>query len=83
MVDRNTTIGLLAVLTTVIATVSVTPQARAIAITRVNVVDVVDGRVVPNSTVTIRGKTITKSTSNLQRPTPNRLRQGYGGPPEL
>jgi hypothetical protein len=63
MVDRKATICLLAVAATVVATVSLTPQTRGLAITRVNVVDVVDGRIVPNSTVTIRGKTIASVVS--------------------
>jgi imidazolonepropionase-like amidohydrolase len=64
MVDRKTTIGLLTVAATVIATVSVTPQTRALAITHLNVVDVVDGRILPNSTVTIRGTTIASVTES-------------------
>jgi hypothetical protein len=42
-----------------ITTVSVPAQAPTLAITGVNVVDVVDGRIVPNSVVTISGQTIT------------------------
>jgi imidazolonepropionase-like amidohydrolase len=49
---------------TVSATVSVTSQARSLAITRVNVVDVINGRVLPNSTVTISGLTIVSVTAN-------------------
>lgn len=49
---------LLAVAATLIATVSVTPQTRALQLTGVNVVNVVDGRIIPNSTVTITGQTI-------------------------
>ena len=67
MVDRKITAGL-AVVVAVITSVSVTPQTRALAITRVNVVDVVDGRIVPNSTVTIRGKTIASVTQNSAPP---------------
>jgi hypothetical protein len=67
MDDRNITAGL-AVVVAVIASASVTPQTRALAITRVNVVDVVDGRIVPNSTVTIRGKTIASVTQNSAPP---------------
>ena len=44
----------------VIATVRVATQTPMLAITGVNVVDVVEGRIVPNSTVTIRGKTIAR-----------------------
>ena len=64
VVDRKATICLLAVATTFIATVSLTPQMRVLAITHVNVVDVVDGWIVPNSTVTIRGETIASVAQN-------------------
>jgi imidazolonepropionase-like amidohydrolase len=76
MVNRKATIFLLAVATTFMATVSVTPQTRALAITGVNVVDVVDGRIVPNSTVTIRGKTI---ASIAQNSSPSRDAQTVDG----
>ena len=62
MVDRTNTIGLLAVVATVIATVSVTTQTRELAITHVSVIDVVEGRILANSTVTISGKTISSVT---------------------
>src|SRR5258705_10696531 len=62
MVDRTNTIGLLAVVATVIATVSVTTQTRELAITHVSVIDVVEGRILPNSTVTISGKTSSSVT---------------------
>ena len=42
MVDRNATICLLSLAATFITVISVTPQTRALAITRVNVIDVVD-----------------------------------------
>jgi hypothetical protein len=58
MPGRKSTICLLAVGATLSAVVTVTPQARVLAITRVNVVDVADGRIVPNTTVTINGGTI-------------------------
>lgn len=58
MPDRKATICLLSLAATFITAASVAPQTRALAITRVNVIDVVDGRIVPNSTVTIRGNTI-------------------------
>ncbi len=59
MVRRQATISLLAVAVTVIATLSVTSQTRALMITGVNVVDVMAGRIVPNRTVSISGDTIT------------------------
>jgi hypothetical protein len=49
---------------TLVATVAVTPQTRTLAITRVSVVDVIDGRIVPNSIVTIRGETISSVSQN-------------------
>ena len=67
MVDRKATICLLSLAATFIAVISVAPQTRALAITRVNVIDVVDGRIVPNSTVTIRGKTIASVATDDRR----------------
>jgi imidazolonepropionase-like amidohydrolase len=78
MVDRKATICLLAVAATVVATVSLTPQTRGLAITRVNVVDVVDGRIVPNSTVTIRGKTIASVAQNSAPPGDAQVVDGQG-----
>ena len=78
MVDRKATICLLAVAATVVATVSLTPQTRGLAITRVNVVDVVDGRIVPNSTVTIRGKTIASVAQNSDPPGDAQVVDGQG-----
>jgi imidazolonepropionase-like amidohydrolase len=63
MTNSRITTWLLAIAAIFIGTVSVRPQAPALAITRVNVVDVVDGRVVPNSTVIIDGGIITGVTS--------------------
>src|SRR6266545_538465 len=63
MLDRKAAI-LLSVAATCIAVVSVVPQTRTLAITRVNIVDVIDGRIVPNSTVMIRGRTITTVAPN-------------------
>lgn len=68
MVDRKATICLLSLAATFITVVSVAPQTRALAITRVNVIDVVDGRIVPNSTVTIRGKKIASVAQNSAPP---------------
>jgi imidazolonepropionase-like amidohydrolase len=78
MVDRKATICLLAVAAAIMATVPVTPQTRALAITGVNVVDVVDGRIVPNSTVTIRGKTIASVAQNGAPPTDAQTVDGRG-----
>src|SRR5688572_23783847 len=49
---------LLVVLLGVLSALSLTAQTRALAITGVNVVDVVNGRIIPNSTVTMRGGAI-------------------------
>jgi imidazolonepropionase-like amidohydrolase len=78
MVARETTICLLAVAATVIATASVTPQPRGVAITRVNIVDLADGRIVPNSTVMITGQTVASVTRNSDRPAAARVVDGRG-----
>src|SRR2546427_2816168 len=77
MVTRRTT-TCLAVAATVIATVSVTPHTRGVAITGVNIVDVVEGRIVPNSTVMISGKTIASVTQNGAPPAGARAVDGQG-----
>jgi cytosine/adenosine deaminase-related metal-dependent hydrolase len=77
---------LLAAAGTLMATISVAPQpqsqprpeTRALAITRVNVVDVVTGRIVPNVTVTISGTTITSVTPNARPPADARVVDGEG-----
>src|SRR5262245_51296025 len=69
---------LLTVVGTLSATVAVTPQTRPLAITRVNVIDVEDGRIVPNATVTINGATIATVTANGTPPTNARLIDGDG-----
>ena len=56
----------------------VTAQTRTIAITRVNVVDVVGGRIVPNSTVTISGDIILSVTQNRDAPANARVVEGQG-----
>jgi imidazolonepropionase-like amidohydrolase len=78
MVGRKTTVGLLAVVATLFATVPVTPQTRALAITRVSVVDVVGGRILQNRTVTIRGKTIASITQNSAAPRDAQVVDGQG-----
>jgi hypothetical protein len=64
MVDRKAATGLFVVVATVIATVSVISQERALAITHVSIVDVVDGRILQDRTVTIRGKKIVSVRQN-------------------
>jgi hypothetical protein len=78
MGDQTSKIWLLAAAGTLIATVSVAPQTRPLAITRVNVVDVIDGRIVPNATVTISGATITSVTPNGTSPPNARVEDGQG-----
>jgi len=78
MVDRNVTTWLLVVAATALAAASVTPQTPTFAIAGVNVVDVVDGRIVPNSTVTIRGTAIASVTQNAAPPQDARVVDGKG-----
>ena len=76
--SRNATICLLAVAAAFMAAVSVTPQPRLLVITHVNVVDVVDGRLLPDRTVTISGETITGLTQDSPPPADARLVDGRG-----
>ena len=78
MNDRRSTICLLAVAGTLVAIVSVAPQTSALAITGVNVVDVINGGIVPNTTVTISGATITSVTPNARPPADARVVDGRG-----
>jgi len=57
---------------------AVTPQVQTLAISRVNVVDIVDGRIVPNSTVTISGETIASVIQNGAPPSGARVVDGRG-----
>jgi len=59
-------------LAAVVASVSLAAQTRSLAITRVNVVDVTSGRIVPNSTVVVDGST----TADV---TPDSCLAGPGG----
>ncbi|OFW33501.1 MAG: hypothetical protein A3G76_11920 [Acidobacteria bacterium RIFCSPLOWO2_12_FULL_65_11] len=61
-----------------VATVSVAPQTGPLAITRVNIIDVVDGRILPNSTVTIRSGVIASVTQNSAPPADARIVDGQG-----
>jgi hypothetical protein len=61
-----------------VATVAMTPQTRTLAITRVSVVDVIDGRIVPNSTVTISGETISSVSQNGALPADAQVVDGQG-----
>ena len=57
---------------------SLAAQPRVLAITRVNVVDVVDGRILPNSTVVIDGTTIASVTPNGKAPSGAQILNGDG-----
>src|SRR5713101_8065984 len=63
MATRTLTTGFIALATTLAFVVRLTPQTRALVITGVNVVDVVNGRVTAN-TVTVTGQTIDRVTPN-------------------
>ena len=78
MIDRRWTVRLLAFAATLTATVSVITQARTLAIAGVNVVDVVGGRILPNSTVTIRGDTVVGVAPNGAPPAGARVIDGRG-----
>jgi len=60
------------------ASVAVTSQAPTLAITHVNVVDVINGRIVPNSTVVVTGDTITSVTQTGTPPPDARRVDGQG-----
>jgi imidazolonepropionase-like amidohydrolase len=78
MPDRTAVMYLLVSAAMLVTTVAVTPQARTLAVTRVSVVDVVDGRIVPNSTVVISGDTITSVTQNGPPPANAQVVDGLG-----
>jgi len=78
MCDRKAMVGLFVLAAMVFATVWVTPQTRALVITHVNVIDVVDGRILPNRTVTISGPTIASVTPDGAPPADARVVDGTG-----
>jgi hypothetical protein len=51
-----------------LASVSLAAQTRSLAITRINVVDVTTGRIIPNSTVVVDGSTIADVTPDGKAP---------------
>lgn len=61
-----------------VAPLSVAPQTGPLAITRVNVVNVVDGRILPNRTVTISGEVIASVTQDSAPPADARVVDGQG-----
>jgi len=78
MVNRTATACLLVIAAMIAATVSVVPQAPVLAITGANVINVVDGRIVPNSTVIVRGATISSVTEGGTAPAGARVVDGQG-----
>ena len=78
MIRRNATICLLAALGVIIAMVSLTPQTRALTVTRVNVIDVVNGRILADSTVTLSGQTIASVIPNGVPPANAEVVAGQG-----
>lgn len=67
-----------ALVAALLAMVPLAGQTRRVAITRVNVVDVTDGRIVPNSTVLIDGVTIADVVSNGNPPRDAQVVDGQG-----
>jgi imidazolonepropionase-like amidohydrolase len=78
MFDHRTICYVLGLAAALINAGTAAAQARSLAITRVNLIDVVNGRIIPNSTVTIRGSTIASVTSNGSRPQNARIVDGQG-----
>src|SRR5439155_17567773 len=78
MIRRNATIYLLAALGIIVAMVSLTPQTRALTVTRVNVIDVVNGRILADSTVTLSGQTIASVIPNGVPPANAEVVAGQG-----
>src|ERR1041385_6211258 len=74
---NNPTIWLLSV-ATVFSVVSVVSQTRPLTITAVNVVDILDGRILPNSTVTISDQTIVSVTPCGRPPAGAQVVNGQG-----
>ena len=68
MNERKPLMYLLVALAMVGAVVRVTTQGDTLVIARVNVVDVLDGRILPDRTVTISGGTIASVTANAPPP---------------
>lgn len=76
MSDRNVLTFLRVFATILIAAVAVGAQPQTLTITGVNVVDVVDGRIVPNSTVIVTGDVIASVTQNVAPPPEARIIDG-------
>src|SRR5262245_5546158 len=71
-------IGLVALVGILGTPISGSSQPRALAITHVNVVDVIDGRIVPDVTVTIADATIASVAPNAKPPANARVVDGQG-----
>jgi hypothetical protein len=78
MPNHKAMLGVLVSAAMLLATVAVTPQTRTLAITHVSVVDVIDGRILPNSTVTISGETIASVSQNGAPPADAQVVDGQG-----
>jgi hypothetical protein len=79
MVDRKSyTIGLVGAAIALTTTVLDIPPTRALTISHVNVVDVIDGRIVPDSTVTTSGRTIASVTAGRAPRVDARVLDGQG-----
>ena len=76
MLDRKALACLVVSTATLIGPAVAAAQLRVLAITGVNVIDVVDGRIVPNSTVIITGDTISSVTPNGAAPRGARVVDG-------
>jgi imidazolonepropionase-like amidohydrolase len=76
MSDRRTVTYLLVAVATVATVGRVTTQTGPVVITHVNVVDVLDGRILPDRTVAIDGGTITSVTQNPASPAGARVVNG-------
>ena len=72
---RHVSVVLLAAV--LVVTGSLAAQTRPVAITRVNVVDVTDGRIIPNSTVVVDGTTIASVTPNGKAPATAQVVDGH------
>ena len=78
MPNRTTVMYLLISAAMLVTTVAVSPQARTLAVTHVSIVDVVGGRIVPNSTVVISGDSITSVTPAGAAPANAQIVDGLG-----
>ena len=78
MPDRKPPVCLAAMAAMCVASVAAVPQTPTFAIANVAVVDVVDGRILPKSTVTVSGQTIVSVAPNAAPPANARVVDGQG-----